>query len=255
MAENPIERLNSPYDFCVMGEGSDKEEEEGEMMKGELHCEELEDCKLEMKAVNSQRKVETIQVQFSVKQKVRSEDPDKKLERCNCLKSRCLRLYCECFSKGRLCGADCKCEGCLNRSEFEQQRNFVISDTQRQNSLSFRPKLKHLSKSRTQINARGCSCVKTSCIKMYCECFRSGVGCSRLCRCSHCKNEQIELEDSDVPALYERAFRKRARSIDFSYLDPERPLPLQLDGSARKPKPPFKARKDPKTPLDHPKND
>ena len=255
MAENRVERLNGPYDFYEMRGGSGGGGEAGGMVKGGLRCEELGDCKLEMKEADSQREVETIQVQYSVKLKMQSEDPDRKLERCNCLKSKCLRLYCECFSKGRLCGAECKCEGCLNRSEFEQLRSFVISDAQNQNSLTFRPKLKHFLKSRTQINARGCSCLKTSCIKLYCECFRSGVGCSRLCRCSHCKNEQIDLEDSDVPALYERAFRKRNPPIDFPYLDPERPPTLHLDGSARKPKPPFEGKKDAKTPFDDPRSD
>jgi hypothetical protein len=33
---------------------------------------------------------------------------------CNCVKSRCLKLYCDCFQQGVLCNTFCKCEQCLN---------------------------------------------------------------------------------------------------------------------------------------------
>jgi len=33
---------------------------------------------------------------------------------CNCEKSRCLKLYCECFSRNVLCGPTCNCRDCLN---------------------------------------------------------------------------------------------------------------------------------------------
>lgn len=33
----------------------------------------------------------------------------KKLAECNCKKSKCLKLYCECFAKGLICGVDCNC--------------------------------------------------------------------------------------------------------------------------------------------------
>lgn len=34
---------------------------------------------------------------------------------CNCKKSGCQKKYCECFTNGMYCNADCKCEGCSNR--------------------------------------------------------------------------------------------------------------------------------------------
>ena len=36
-----------------------------------------------------------------------------KKTRCNCKKTQCLKLYCECFKAGQLC-IDCSCQGCVN---------------------------------------------------------------------------------------------------------------------------------------------
>lgn len=33
---------------------------------------------------------------------------------CKCLKSRCLKQYCECFAQGKPCGPECQCQGCAN---------------------------------------------------------------------------------------------------------------------------------------------
>ncbi len=33
---------------------------------------------------------------------------------CNCEKSKCLKLYCECFAKNLFCGNSCNCKDCHN---------------------------------------------------------------------------------------------------------------------------------------------
>lgn len=33
---------------------------------------------------------------------------------CKCSKIDCLKLYCECFAKGRICNRNCICLGCKN---------------------------------------------------------------------------------------------------------------------------------------------
>ncbi|KAK1736007.1 hypothetical protein QTG54_013143 [Skeletonema marinoi] len=33
---------------------------------------------------------------------------------CKCKKSKCLKMYCACFSSGNACGDKCKCEDCAN---------------------------------------------------------------------------------------------------------------------------------------------
>ena len=45
---------------------------------------------------------------------------------CSCKKSKCLKLYCACFTNSVLCRADCKCEGCLNTTEEMQKKDNAI---------------------------------------------------------------------------------------------------------------------------------
>lgn len=39
--------------------------------------------------------------------------------KCSCPKSKCLKLYCECMSKGRYCNDDCVCKDCHNTTEYD----------------------------------------------------------------------------------------------------------------------------------------
>ena len=41
---------------------------------------------------------------------------------CNCKKSKCLKLYCECFANNRFCGGHCACNGCSNHAEHDDER-------------------------------------------------------------------------------------------------------------------------------------
>jgi hypothetical protein len=36
-------------------------------------------------------------------------------KRCTCKKTRCLKMYCECFASGADCGDNCSCQGCGNQ--------------------------------------------------------------------------------------------------------------------------------------------
>jgi hypothetical protein len=38
-------------------------------------------------------------------------------KKCTCSKSKCLKLYCECFAHGMVCGLDCGCKDCCNNDE------------------------------------------------------------------------------------------------------------------------------------------
>ena len=43
----------------------------------------------------------------------RPQDTRRKLK-CNCKKSKCLKLYCECFANQLFCSKECECQNCAN---------------------------------------------------------------------------------------------------------------------------------------------
>lgn len=130
---------------------------------------------------------------------------------CNCKKTKCLKLYCACFANGGVCTDSCRCENCHNKKELEDLRQLIINETVEKNPLAFKNKYKNIEKKGNKLHSRGCRCNKTGCVKNYCECFKEGIGCSRLCRCTNCLNSKIELEDEEVPIYYERVLRKRKK--------------------------------------------
>lgn len=47
-------------------------------------------------------------------QNASESDPPATWIRCNCKKSKCLKLYCDCFAAGLACDELCNCCGCDN---------------------------------------------------------------------------------------------------------------------------------------------
>lgn len=46
-----------------------------------------------------------------------NEAPKISSKKCTCSKTKCLKLYCECFANGLVCGVDCGCKGCCNTED------------------------------------------------------------------------------------------------------------------------------------------
>ncbi|KAL7544492.1 hypothetical protein ACHAWF_007871, partial [Thalassiosira exigua] len=45
---------------------------------------------------------------------------------CTCKKSKCLKLYCQCFASSVMCGVRCRCRDCLNTPEQEKARGQAV---------------------------------------------------------------------------------------------------------------------------------
>ena len=110
-------------------------------------------------------------------------DEEGPLNPCMCKKSKCLKLYCECFNKGRYCTADCYCVECRNKPRHDAERDRAIEDILMRNPDAFKPRVK------TTIE---CRCKRSACLKKYCDCFSHGVYCSDTCRCKGCENVDPE---------------------------------------------------------------
>ena len=115
--------------------------------------------------------------------------------RCSCKKSRCLKLYCDCFKACGYCGDGCSCVGCCNRED-----NMATVVSARKAILARNPHAftEKISESTTSEGAtvpqhrQGCNCKRSKCLKKYCECFNAAVPCGDQCKCENCSNT-VEL--------------------------------------------------------------
>ncbi|CAM9422892.1 unnamed protein product [Chrysoparadoxa australica] len=123
---------------------------------------------------------------------VRSKTPKANTgeDTCNCKKSKCLKLYCDCFAKSRLCTDSCHCKDCMNMNENNKRRLEAIKACTERNAYAFQDKVSQKVAGTGQVqHSTGCRCKRSACLKKYCECFAREVLCGDKCRCIGCGNQ------------------------------------------------------------------
>jgi len=127
---------------------------------------------------------------------------------CNCKRSQCLKLYCDCFAKGSFC-INCNCTDCHNNKEHEEEIMIAKEVISLKNPIAF-------SKRISGEKRVTCNCEKSGCLKKYCECFKEGFKCSSNCSCSNCKNKSKPMTckiGKSIKKISRQSTRKRNINI------------------------------------------
>ena len=164
-----------------------------EELKKQLNNQLLQANKLERAAASATPEpLNTHPIKLSINGKIRKP--------CNCTKSMCLKLYCECFANGHFCN-DCNCINCHNNVEFDADRSKAIKSCLDRNPSAFKPKIgRGCDDNRT--HQKGCNCKRSGCLKNYCECYEARIPCTSKCKCIGCKNiEEDGNVNSEQPSL------------------------------------------------------
>lgn len=143
------------------------------------------------KAVPPKQEIPELKTEPSdeVKKPVQEGEPKKAKTTCNCKKSKCLKFYCECLSAGGFCGPDCGCVGCHNNLEHLEERNsFLKKNPDYHKTNQIIETITRPDGTTFKRHSKGCGCSSSGCSKKYCECFKFGVECTDLCKCTRCNN-------------------------------------------------------------------
>ncbi|XP_077332270.1 protein lin-54 homolog isoform X1 [Lithobates pipiens] len=173
---------------------------------------------------------------------ISSESTSRPRKPCNCTKSLCLKLYCDCFANGEFCN-NCNCTNCYNNLEHENERQKAIKACLDRNPEAFKPKIgKGKEGESDRRHSKGCNCKRSGCLKNYCECYEAKIMCSSICKCIGCKNFEesperktlMHLADAAEVRVQQQTAAKTKLSSQISDLL-TRPAPSLTSGGGKLP--------------------
>ncbi|KAL4443018.1 hypothetical protein ABPG77_008509 [Micractinium sp. CCAP 211/92] len=113
---------------------------------------------------------------------------DREQRPCNCKRSMCLKMYCECFAAGGFCAPSCSCLNCSNTPS-----EIAAVQAAREIVLAKNPRAFEVKVTAADGHKRGCRCKRSKCLKKYCECFHAGARCNPdVCQCEDCRNTDAD---------------------------------------------------------------
>uniref|UniRef100_A0A1B6DQ28 CRC domain-containing protein n=1 Tax=Clastoptera arizonana TaxID=38151 RepID=A0A1B6DQ28_9HEMI len=140
---------------------------------------------------------------------------------CNCTKSQCLKLYCDCFANGEFC-FQCNCNSCFNNLDHEEDRQRAIKSCLDRNPNAFRPKIGKSYVGDERRHNKGCNCKRSGCLKNYCECYEAKIPCSNNCKCVGCRNVEEAKSLRDLASVAEEKLLQQKSSkypLDYEIQD------------------------------------
>ncbi|NXI84803.1 LIN54 protein, partial [Rhipidura dahli] len=173
---------------------------------------------------------------------ISSESANRPRKPCNCTKSLCLKLYCDCFANGEFCN-NCNCTNCYNNLDHENDRQKAIKACLDRNPEAFKPKIgKGKEGESDRRHSKGCNCKRSGCLKNYCECYEAKIMCSSICKCIGCKNFEesperktlMHLADAAEVRVQQQTAAKTKLSSQISDLL-TRPAPALSSGGGKLP--------------------
>eukprot|EP00826_Nyctotherus_ovalis_P039551 TRINITY_DN3812_c0_g1_i11.p1 TRINITY_DN3812_c0_g1~~TRINITY_DN3812_c0_g1_i11.p1 ORF type:complete len:285 (+),score=32.98 TRINITY_DN3812_c0_g1_i11:80-934(+) len=112
---------------------------------------------------------------------------------CNCKKSRCLKLYCECFVARQNCSSLCNCLECHNTVGNEEEIREAIRHILKKKPMSY----KVMESPEAVV---GCNCKRSFCQSLYCFCHKRNMKCTPMCKCSDCENQPTITSQAEAKA-------------------------------------------------------